>query len=431
MFNAYRHRRVSRFFLSAVFLSCLSVCGFASAEPVKKPSFEAALTEARHPLVLAEDSVSGAGAEVLATAVAESRFVFVGEDHFSHEIPRLAVALCNLMRPDAYAVEAGPQAAEFVSANLRSPDRVDRLAARMRAHPNNMAFLDGREENDAAAQCAKASRNNAFAVWGLDQEFLGAAGVLLDAMVAAKPGPKSRAAIASLQSLDKAADAKARKSANPGDALLISATTSDLQPLGDALAIDGGPEAKRLFRELAASNTIYRLNTDGSPDSNRVRAELFKEHFLAEYQTLKKSNPAPRVLFKFGDNHAGKGFSPLHVRDIGNFVAELADGEKAKSLHIMVLGARGEHGTFGGYAKPTGKEAFAIVNYPEFEWLKPAVNALLAKALASEGTTLTLFDLRALRFRGIDLPSEWKRIVYSYDLFILIPEITAASTVGN
>ena len=70
-----------------------------------------------------------------------------------------------------------------------------------------------------------------------------------------------------------------------------------------------------------------------------------------------------------------------------------------------------------------------MAEYPEYEWLKPALERVLTQPSGSSGTQLTMFDLRALRFRGIDLPPEWNRIVYSYDLFVLIPELSAASTV--
>lgn len=424
-------RRLSPVLFLGPVIFVVSLLGVARAEPAAKPTLETALDGARSSLVLRDGGFSEPGARILAKAVAEARFVLIGEDHFSREIPKFTVALCNIMKPDAYAVEAGPQAAKFVTGLLGHPDRMTRLGARMKAYPNNMAFLDGREENDTAAQCAQASSNKAFAVWGLDQEFLGAAGVLLEAMHKANPGPKSLAAIASLQTKEQTADKKARQSGDPGEALMISASAEDLQPLSHALAIDGNVTTRALFNELAESNKIYRLNTEGSADSNRVRAELFKQHFLTDYEPLKKINPDARVLFKFGDNHSGKGFSPLHVLDIGNFVVEMADAEQARTLHILVLGVRGEHGAFVGYAKPIGKEAFAMAEYPEYQWLTPALERVLTQPSGNSGTQLTLFDLRALRFRGIDLPPEWSRIVYSYDLFVLIPELSAASTVAD
>ena len=112
------------------------------------------------------------------------------------------------MHPDAYAVEVGPYAARFVGSILSDPNRVPLMAARNKAYPNSMAFLDMREENDLAARCAASSHNPHFALWGLDQEFLGSAGTLLQSMAATNPGPLSRATIA-------AAQAKERTDATP------------------------------------------------------------------------------------------------------------------------------------------------------------------------------------------------------------------------
>jgi hypothetical protein len=134
-------------------------------------------------------------------------------------------------------------------------------------------------------------------------------------------------------------------------------------------------------------------------------------------------------MFKFGDTHLGKGFNELSELDLGNFIAELADGEGARSLHILVLGARGTHALFGGYDKPLAHEPFVMTDDPDYKWLAPAVAELLPQQPGSAGGTLTLFDLRTLRFRGIDLPEGWKRIVYSYDLFVLVPELTPATPI--
>jgi len=134
------------------------------------------------------------------------------------------------------------------------------------------------------------------------------------------------------------------------------------------------------------------------------------------------------VLFKFGDDHLGKGFNVLHQRDLGNFVAELADGEGTQSLHILVLGARGTHALFQGYAKPLGHQPFVMADDPEYKWIAPAVADLL-QGQGSAAQTLTLFDLRKLRFRGINFSPDWERIVYGYDLFVLIPALTPAAPI--
>jgi hypothetical protein len=397
------------------------------AQTRPKPTLAEALLQSRTPLLLTDGKLTGPGAEVLSQAIGESRFVLLGEDHITREIPEFAAALCDVVRPDAYAVEVGPNATEFVNTVLHSPHRVSQMAARSKAHPNNMAFLDIREENDLAAHCAATSRNPNFQLWGLDQEFVGSAGTLLDAMMATQPGPKSRATIADAQTKERNADIEARRTGDPSKLFLLASTDSDVQSLKDAFAIDGKPATQNLLREFTESRAIYHLNAEGSPDSNRIRAELLKRHFLTHYTTLQRQIPEPRVLLKFGDFHMGKGFNILHQRDLGNFTAELADGQGAHSLHILVLGARGTHAKFGGYAKPLGQEPFVMADDRDYTWLAPAVADLLPPQAGSSGKTYTLFDLRKLRFRGIDLPRDWEQIVYGYDLFVIIPELTPAA----
>jgi hypothetical protein len=394
-----------------------------------KPTLEQALIAARTPLLLTDGKFSGAGADILDKAIAESRFVLLGEDHITHEIPQFAAALCDVMHPDAYAVEAGPSAAQFVNGLLKSPDRIPQMAARAKAYPNNMAFLDIREENDLAAHCAASSHNPHFAFWGLDQEFLGATPTLLQAMAATNPGPQSRAAIAAAQTKSQAATAETLSTGDFNKLFMLASTDADIQALQSAIDADGNAATRDLLHELTISRKIYLLNGEGSPDSNLVRAELLKQHFLANYLPFKQQTPAPRIFFKFGDNHTGKGFNYTHELNLGNFIAELAAGEQAQSLHMFILGARGMHFTIQGYGKPLGQIPFIMADDPDYKWLAPAVANLFPQQPGSTGVTLTLFDLRQLRYRGLNLPREWEQVIYSYDLCILMPELTVANPI--
>ncbi len=411
---------------ATAFLLALSIVAPAQA-PQPKPTLEEALLQARTSLLLNDGKFSGPGAAVLDTAVQQSRFVLLGEDHITHEIPQVAAALCDTMHPDAYAVEAGPYAARFVGSLLSSPDRIPQMAAREKAYPDNMAFLDIREENDLAAHCAASSRNPHFALWGLDQEFLGSAGTLLQEMAATNPGPLSRAAIAAAQARNQAAEPLARSTGKYGKLFLSASTDADIQALQSAFDKDGNATTRDLLHEFTLSRTIYHLNAEGSPDANLIRSQLLKQHFLADYLPFKQQTPAPRILFKFGDNHTGKGFDGNHQLDLGNFIAELAAGEQAQSLHLLVLGARGMHYNIAGYGKPLGQEPFTISDDPGYKWAALAVSNLVPPDPATPGTQLTLFDLRQLRYRNLDLPPQWEHAIYSYDLLILIPELSVAS----
>ena len=389
-------------------------------------SFEDVLKEVTFPITVdANGELADTGGKLMADSIERTQFVLLGESHLSQEIPKLTAAICRTMHPDSYAVEVGPYAAAYVNGILKTPDRVGHMRDREHAHPANMAFLDMEEENDLAVTCAASSHNRKFALWGLDQEFLGAASVLLLQAESQHNGPKAAAAIRSALAKDRQAEAGARSSGDAQQLFLMSASDSDIADLQTAVAADGSSKSRAILRELVDSRRIYRLNKAGSPDSNSERANLLKRHFLADYHTLQQTTPAPHILLKFGDNHMWKGFNDLHQLDLGNFVAELASGEHATSLHIQVIAAKGTLPSFGGYGTPMTYETFSLVDIPEYAWLKPVVQMLpRTEGGSSKGVVV---DLRKLRFRPLLITSEWQHLVYGYVMLIVLPEFTPAS----
>jgi len=388
-----------------------------AAAPAQPPptTIEEALRGVRHPLSLSPDGIAGEGAALLRDAVAEARFVGVGEDHFTREIPAFTSALCDLMAPQglaALALEIGPVAAETVAPILAQPDREARMTAFDRRYPNAIAFLDGRADNAMAAHCLAAGAGRVRLI-GLDQEFLGSAGLLLDRILGEKLSPSARSAVLVLRAEERRRAARAAAGGDPSGLLLPAATDADLAPAESALRVGGTPRARAIFAELRASRDIYALNAAGSPDANRVRGLLLKRH-LAE-----RMPPRGKLLFKFGDWHLYKGVNPLGQRDLGNFIAETAEGTGASSLHILVLGAAGVHATFGGYAKPLGRAPFTMSEDKDYRWFAAAA------ANPAPGGGWTLFDLRPLRHRRLkDLDPEWRRVLDGYDLLVVIPVLT-------
>lgn len=411
--------------LAIFLLTCTTLNAVAQTAPAPQPTFADALKQAAAPVVMRGGIFSGAGGDALLHELAASRFVLIGESHLSREIPQFTAAVCNAMHPDAYAVEAGPQAAQFVLSQLHDARRIDHMSRVLRQYPANMAFLDVRQENDLAAACAASSHNPQFALWGLDQEFFGAAGALLNSMSATHPGPRALAAIRAAQGEERDAEKAAANSGDLTKLYLIGVTDADLKPLIDAVAADGTPATNRILHELTESRRIYKLALAGDPDSNHVRNLLMKQHLLDDYLPLGSEHPESRVLFKFGAMHMGKGFSSLHQREIGNSVAELADAQGVQSLHIIIFGAHGMSASYGGYRKPVKLAPFDLATDKDEQYIAPALAAMFPNDTTHGGTTLTLFDLRKLRFhRGLAMPDEWQSLIYSYDLLVLIPEVT-------
>jgi len=377
-------------------------------------------------LSIEDGKMGGSGAPILQTAIAQADFVLIGEDHLTHEIPRFAAAVCDAMGASgglsAMAFETSPAAADFVQESLASPERLTKMADLQKRYPDSIAFLNVKDENDLAAHCAAVSKSSGFRIWGLDQEFIGSPGWIVERMLATQHGPSARAAILQLQGMERTDAEEARKTGDPSKLFMFAVPASEIEKAAAAIEKDGTSATRAAFHELTESREIYLENGDRPSDSNARRARLMKHNFVAAYEAAGGQSKHPRVLLKFGDWHLYKGINPLHQRDLGNFVAEFADGRNGTSLHIMVLGAKGTHALFAGYERPLKFDPFVMDQDDDYRWLKPAIDA-------QKPGSWTLYDLRNLRFKHLGLNTDWERTVYGYDMLVIIPELTPVGLV--
>lgn len=395
-----------------------AMAGLISIAAAPPPTVEQLLRANRHGMTLQAGHLTGEGGAIVERAVRDARVVALGEDHFTREVPAFGQALCTLMAPDlaAVVVEAGPIATGEIAPLLKRPDRLEKTSAWMRRYPNGVAFLDSRADNDFIDHCARVSADQHFRLIGVDQEYVGSAGLIIDRMLATRMSPQARKAVLALREEERQGAATARESGDPSKLLILAITETRIAEIEAALSRGSSPEARRLFAALVDSHRIYQKNAEGAWDSNLVRSRLMKKQFVAAVP------PRGKLLLKFGDFHLYKGVGPRGLRDLGNYVAEMADGEGRPSLHILLLGATGVHATFGGYARPTGREPFSMVEDSDYRWLKPVVGALLPGQW-------TVIDLRPFRQTRIaDLDSDWRRTINGYDLMIVAPEFTPSES---
>ena len=413
--------------VSALLLTGLGAMatGAAAQEPAP-PSFEARLAAMVEPLEVSATGFSGAGAATLSQAVAASRYVLIGESHMSREIPVFTTGICRLMAPTgltAMAIETGPEAARVIDSGMRSADREARMVAFTRSHPDGIAFFTGRDEVRMAGDCAAAAGPD-FALWGLDQEFLGSSGHLIEEMLAAQPGPVARAALTGLAAQDQAATTAALASGSPVDLFLLSAPQETLDQAAVAVARDGGERVRYLFGLLTESRAIYQASQSRQGDPNGRRARLMKRTLSARLA----EHPGARVLLKFGAWHGYKALNPLDQRDLGAYVAERAEGEGVTALHILVLGAAGTEAGYSGVGRPMAVHAFNVMDDADPDWRKAV---MLARAPEAAPDAWMLVDLRRLRAEGLaSLPTEWRQLALAYDLALLAPTFTATRAVG-
>ncbi|TFW14132.1 hypothetical protein EGY25_02690 [Brevundimonas intermedia] len=416
----------------AAALSLASLCAAsAHAETVAPLTFVERLAQAGSPLTVRSEGFSGPGAAILSEAIDASRYVLIGESHFSREIPAFTTNVCRLMAAGgletggltAMAVETGPEAAVAVNARLRASDREQQMSDFINAHPDVMAFLNGRDEGQTAADCAGVAGPD-FELWGLDQEFLGASGYLIEQMLAAGPGPLARAQIEALAEQERTTMQAALASGSPFDFFLLKAADATLDQAGAAIDQDGGDRVRTLFAALRETRAIYQASQARRGDPNGRRARLMKRTLAAHLAEA----PQARVLMKFGAYHLYKGYNPLGQRDVGNFVAEHADGEGVQSLNMIVVGARGTEAGYNGVARPMRVREFDAVTGEDSDWRK---DVMLARPSNMAPGDWLLVDLRTLRSADLEaLTPEWRAIIRGYDLAIVAPELTASTKLG-
>lgn len=107
------------------------------------------------------------------------------------------------------------------------------------------------------------------------------------------------------------------------------------------------------------------------------------------------------------------------------FLAEQAEREGARSLHIAILGVRGQHATFAGLGKPFAASNYVMADEDLLRWFAEAGSRQLPGGW-------TLFDLRTLRHaRVTGIEPEWQRAINGIDILIVIPETTAAHSASD
>jgi hypothetical protein len=412
-----------RFAFAPLFLSL--VAASAQTPPaLLDGSLPQHLDAARFGIRVDNGVLSGTGAAVLATAINSSRYILIGEDHLTREVPQFTTAICNLTAKEGLAgmaLEVSPEAAAFMMRILPSSNRWQQMVAQTQAYPFSIAFLDSRQEDDMVANCAHASHNPNFHLWGLDYNFLGSAGWLMDLMLAAHPGPEARAALLRLKT-DEQQDATAAKAGGHISALFLDSEKSEaeIDESQPAIDHDGGAEVQRIFAELITSYRIYQEYGQDDKASDVMRAKLLKMNFRDAMNQIPPSEKTGKIIVKFGENHLFKGLNTMHDLNLGDYIAEAAQMEGQDSLHICILGAGGKTSAFTTYGLPTHIAEDTTATDPMYRWMQP----FLAAQIPGQWT---LYDLRALRYNNLGpLDSGLRRMLDGYDFLVIVPEFTPA-----
>jgi hypothetical protein len=422
---------------AAIIISALLICTTAGVvsgplhsaqapQPAQADRFVAKLLQNRYAISVRDGQLSGAGAHVLRSAIAQSRFVLLGEDHGVAQTPEFWAAVCDAAGPEQFhtmAVEEGPLAAAELERWARRPDGLAQLAAFNKTFPESINVSNAREEFDMLQRCARVGQNE-FRVWGLNQEMFGAGGLILSRVLESRMGKDARPAMQQLLQKNDEAYRKAMQSGSMFDLFMIAADDQELAAGAVLLQNDGSIEARALFASLVESHEINRTSPAEYGNARR-RERLMKTLFAADYaRAATTSAVPPKVLLKFGAYHVYRGLNPVHGSGIGNYVAEFAEAQGAQSLHIRLMPVKGSQPIHPRVGQPAQLRPFNYEDQPGSRYLQPVLSSLL-------GADWTMFDLRPLR-QGVASPGgainpELATLVFGYDILVLVPEGTPST----
>ena len=328
--------------------------------------------------------LSGSGRALLLAEASTNRFFMLGELHGETQIPALLTDLWPMLWRDGYrhvAAEVSPWVAERL--NRGAPPYDDGAA--------------GTWMQAQAATVRAFAPSGASVIWGCDIEELQPNRLIaelfvenrgnsaLQKMAAIVAGGYDRARAPELLQLARAAGRVRDR---------MAGGVSEWSSLVDTLEIEAlrSDRANRFAASVARENVMKRLLT---------------RHL--------QSNPARRILLRFGRNHLHRGYDARGVSTLGNFVAELAFSKGENAFNIGAFAA-------GGSGRLQGQTFDADERGDEMTF------ALIAQ-LISEPTILDLRPLRPALNQTVaanrsPLEANLTYWANSYDLLLCYPVVT-------
>ena len=405
-----------RLILAVAALATLGVAAVSTG--AQSAHLDEMLGASTRPMQLRDGDFAGAGADFLRDQAGAAEFTVLGERHQTRETPEFTAWLLRALRPagyEAFAVEVGPVSALTIAGLAQDDDPMGAFAEFNARNPFLVPFFDRQPEAAMLVDAVDAG----YAIWGLDQEFVGSGRLHLSRLRDLAPDDETSALMQQWWQREMQGLANFQQTGSTEGAVFFTLTGDDVEALREAFA--DVPEAQTIISELAASARVYQLYGAGKNyESNHERIRLMRRH-MADY-LREAGGPEPtgggKVLMKFGSVHAGRGRSPLNQLDVGNQAVQLATLRGGDSLNILVTSR-----TF----QPADGAAVDVATQV------PHLAPVLAAGPADDWSVVDLRPLRpwfhsaAAREGHADLADT----VWAYDLVVVAPVFHSAAPFGQ
>ncbi|MBV8519162.1 MAG: hypothetical protein JO197_17335 [Acidobacteria bacterium] len=389
------------------------------------------------PFTIENGQLGGAGAAFFRQLAREHQFIIIGEDHGIHEVPEFVGAAFDLARRDAnyrhLGIELGPETARQLETMLRKPSGQDDLKAFLTRYTGfSLPFANWREEAQLFQRVVQSLPDEKHVLWGLDQEFIVAPSYLFESLARMAPNDEARTLATNLAASSLASDRRMIAEANPQAVWMVTSTDADVAALQKAFA-NATPAARALLDEIVQSRAIYRAIFSGKNyESNRDRAELMKRHFAAEYEAARRAGEAaPRVMLKFGSNHAFRGVSGTSTYELGSFLPELAIANGSHACNVLLVHTRGTQNMYRPFGSKLEDQAKPFADGGS-DSDNDVLDVRAARAIA--GDAMMMFDLRPVRAAAQNrklgkLDPPVLRLLQAFDVVVVLPVVHASALI--
>jgi hypothetical protein len=402
--------------ISIFFLFSVAAIAEESQQDKYKKRFHNIMTTSSYPIALKNGEMSGEGVDFLIENARRSQFFMIGEQHGTSDIALFSRAIYARLTTMGYskiALEVGPWSTIFAENLMRSDLKAYEAFMSDKKTYLALPFLFFQEEGDIAFDAIQADGVKPV-LWGLDQEYMAAAPILLPLL------SKQAKTIAEHDAVGVARRAAADNMMYVGmaDETALTDLRAVFEKRNDSAALE-------LIDAMIISNRIYKPFTGRGGTSyagNLERENYMKTNFLKHFKQARSNEPiAPKVFMKFGAYHGSRGRSGTNVPALLDFLVEWgrSEGYSSFNIHMDCRGGMSRDIRSGSEVPCEGY----------FLNSKDGETDPFAEHIPKDG--MAILDLRGLRpyatrmkFLGEDVIN----LIYAYDAYLAMPNVGAATT---
>ena len=363
----------------------------------------------QHHYALSQDGTqfSGPGWDRLRTALQQSQFVLVGEEHGLAQIPLFTAAIAQVFNPAVFVAEIDPYVAQTLTQLSAQPGLP---VAYERQYPEALCFYDRQEE----FELARTLHRQQVRLVGIDQVYGSTAAPFYQQLAGLVKNSATKAYLLH-QARRYQHQQLGFEQAGEEEWVIEKQSQATVDSLLNLTKAES-PAAHQMAQAYVTSYTIYKSQ------SHQARLNLMKRNLLHE---LPLGKSLPRTLFKLGANHAARGLSPAtfgEFYDVGNLAQNLADSQDQKSLHLCIIGRQGTQSTGTNLFFPAKNSS----RYTAAD--KARYKVFLDQVTGSDWLLVDLRPARRALTSGKLQISDvsLQRTILGYDYLVVIPETTAS-----